>query len=381
MTSARRFAAIILAVAALLALFAVLANRQTQLGTKDVESAPFPAAPSPSVTSAHELPEPEQRSALAGLCANSGKESGNDRSTPEETQARIEAFNKAKRSLSERLSISSSAEHLHLAALLDDHAVSRIELLERAVSVNPNDGFLLWSAVQICVEERDATGCPLRDWEQRLLEIDGQNSESWVRVAANRYAAGESDAALEAMRHAGSAAESRAYWTETIEMVERGFAAAGGDHAFPEQAAMAFGFAASQLPNYGDYVTMCKEQSARSVDWAYACLAYGELVENQGKTDLGVAVARSIQKLAFEALDDLESTTAVEQRRQAHRQEMRDSVGDSQATIERLIVSSPALFSAYLAAVRTHGESGARAYLANETSRILQEHPELACEP
>ena len=30
---------------------------------------------------------------------------------------------------------------------------------------------------------------------------------------------------------------------------------------------------------------MCKEQSAKNVDWAHACLAYGELVENQGKTD------------------------------------------------------------------------------------------------
>lgn len=50
-------------------------------------------------------------------------------------------------------------------------------------------------------------------------------------------------------------------------MIERGFAAAS-DYAFPERAEMAFGFAASELPRDGDYVTMCKEQSTESVDWA-----------------------------------------------------------------------------------------------------------------
>ncbi len=144
---------------------------------------------------------------------------------------------------------------------------------------------------------------------------------------------------------------------------------------------MAFGFAASKLPNYGDYVTMCKEQSARNTEWAYACLAYGELVENQGKTDMGVAIARSIQKLALEALGDSAKITEVEQRLQAARKERQDSVRDNYAVTMRLMISHPAVFSAYLAAVRTHGESGARVFLAEETGRLLRQQPELACAP
>ncbi len=211
--------------------------------------------------------------------------------------------------------------------------------------------------------------------------IDGQNSESWLRVAANRYKAGETDAALEAMRHAATAAETRIYWTETIEMAERGLAAAGSDYSFPERAAMAFGLAATKLPNYGDFTTMCKEQSLRSADWAYTCLGYGELAENQGKTVIGVSIGRSIQKLALEALGEEDKLAAVEARQQSSRQEWLESIGNIHAATERLMFSNPAVFSAYLAAVRTHGEVVARAYLTDETSRLLREQPELACQP
>jgi len=356
-----------------------------QLDSSVAGPAPIASEPSLSPTptpsaSPYEFPEAQLHSALADLCDNSRQESDDHQWTAAETQGQISAFNELKRSLSERLSVSSSAEHLHLAALLDNDPESRIDLLDRAVSRNPNDAFLLWGAVQICSKESDATGCPLREWEKRLLEIDGQNSESWVRVAANRYEAGEVDSALEAMRYAATAAETRAYWTETIEMIERGFAA-GSDYSFPERAEMAFGFAATEIPNFADYVTMCEERSANSVDWAYACLAYGELVEDQGKTEMGVSIAFSIQKLAFKALGDADDLAAVEQRRQARRQELLVSAGENYMATARLLLSSPAIFSAYLAAVRTHGEPGARAYLADETSRLLREKPELACEP
>ena len=220
--------------------------------------------------------------------------------------------------------------------------------------------------------------CPLRDWERLLIAVDGQNSESWIRVAANRYAANEYDEALEAMRHASTAAESRAYWTEMIETIERGFAA-GSDFGFPERAAMAFGFAASELPRYGDYVKMCEERSAQSVDWAYACLTYGELLEGQGKTDMGVSIARSIQQLALEGLGEIERSAEVQQRIEARRQERLNSIKAHNPAVERLIFSNPTLFSAYLAAVRSEGEENARRRIGIEIERLLKQQPELGC--
>ena len=337
-----------------------------------------PASLSPAADS--DFPEAELRSALTEVCFAHVADSADGEWTQEKNQAQTEAFNALKQSLSERLSVSPSAEHLHLAALLEDDPASRFELLDAAISRSSSDPFLMWGAVQICSETIETMPCPLRDWERLLIALDGQNSESWVRVAANRYAASDYDAALAAMRHASTAAESRAYWTEMIEMIERGFAA-GSDFGFPERAGMAFGFAASELPRYGDYVGMCEERSAQSVDWAYACLAYGELVENQGKTEMGASIARSIQKLAFEGLGEVEKAAEVRQRIETRRQERLDSIKDHNPNIERLIFSNPTVFTAYLAAIRSEGEEAARRKITTQIERLLEQQPELACEP
>lgn len=378
MTLTRRSSAVIVLIVVLIVLAAMPGLREPQ---NDPESAaPVQAIPGsqPATASAapiDEFPEVELRSSLMNLCSGERGPSKNEERTAEEI------LNELMQNISDRLSVSPSTEHLHLAALLEDDSTSRIELLDRAISQSPNDTFLMWSAVRICTEERDATACDLADWERQLLMIDGQNSESWLRVAANRYKAGETDAALEAMRHAATAAETRIFWTETIEMIERGFTAAGSDYAFPERAGMAFGIAAAKLQRYDDYTTMCKEQSLLSADWAYTCLGYGELAENQGKSDISVTIGRAIQKLALEALGEEDKLAAVKARQQIFRQERQDDIGKDYAIIERLMFSNPTIFSAYLAAIRTHGEASARAYLADETSRLLREHPELACEP
>lgn len=383
MSSPRRSYAVIAVIVGLLVLAAVLGLCERQIDTELAALAPtaqefHPAAFSPAPIV--EVPKEELRAALTAVCSTNSAQAASREWTQEEIQAQIDAFNEQKLSLSQSLSASSSAEHLHLAALLEDDPAMRFELLDGAISRNSSDPFLVWGAVQICSDAIESMPCPLRDWEQLLIAVDGQNSESWIRVAANRYAANEHDAALEAMRYASTAAESRAYWTEMIEMIERGFAA-GSDFGFPERAGMAFGFAASELPPYGDYVRMCEERSVQSVDWAYACLAYGELVENQGKTEMGVAIARSIQRLSLEGLGEVEKAAEVQQRIEARGQERLDSIKDHNPNIQRLILSNPTLFTAYLAAIRSEGEEAARRQITTQIERLLEQQPELACEP
>ena len=382
MSTPRRPLAGIVAVVAILLLVYIFGQRNNPDDTEVAAPTPISADVHPAKATAPpptEFAVADLRSALTEVCSGNDAESAGRAWTQEEIQAQIDAFNEQKQSLSQSLSASTSAEHLHMAALLEDDPVSRFELLDSAISRSPSDPFLVWGAVQICSEAIESMLCPLRDWERLLIAVDGQNSESWVRVAANRYAANDHDTALEAMRHASTAAESRAYWTEMIEMIERGFSA-GSNFAFPERAGMAFGFAASELPRYGDYVRMCEERSVQSIEWAYACLAYGELVENQGKTEVGVGIARSIQKIALEALGELEKAAEVEQRLAARRQERLDSIKDYNPAIERLIFSNPTLFSAYLAAIRSEGEETARRQITVEIARLIEKQPDLACE-
>ena len=71
---------------------------------------------------------------------------------------------------------------------------------------------------------------------------------------------------------------------------------------------------------------------------------------------------------------------AVRKRRDAFRAERRESVNAYSAAAEQSMYSDPALFAAYLTRIKMHGEAAARAYLASETARLLEENPELICE-
>ena len=327
-----------------------------------------------------EFTDSELRSALVSLCASNTPEHAAPEMAQEEIPDHIDSLDELMLSLSNRLSASLTAEHLHLAALLESDPGSQVELLDRAISRSPSDAFLAWTAVRICSDSTVDQDCPLQDWEQHLIAVDGQNSETWMRIAANRYAAGETDAALEAMRLASTAAETRVYWTEAVEMIERGLAAAGSEYPFPERASMAFGVAGIMFPNYGDFTRMCREQSSRSSEWGYACLGYGELAESQSMTELGVSVGLSIQKLALEALGEMDQAADVEQRLEDRRQE-RSNLGIAHAQlIQQLTVSNPTLFSAFLAAIRSEGEAAALRRVAADVDRLLERQPELACE-
>ena len=334
-----------------------------------------------------EFPNAELRDALGDFCSERSSDAADATWLQDELQTETDAFNKEidafikkQSALSDELSVSSSPEHLHVAAMLADDPATRVSLLEAAIANQPNDSFLLWDAVRICSETKETVRCPLEEWERLMVAVDGQNSEAWIRVAANRYAAHDYDAALDAMRYASSAAESRVYWTEMVEMIERGFAA-GSDLDFSDRAFAALMIASLQLPRYRDYLRMCEDRSVHSTDWASACLAYGERVESQGKTEMGVSISRDIQRIALEELGELELAAKIRLRQERLREEKLAAIFEHRSPTTELLVSSPTLFSAYLAAIRSEGETSAWRQLTLEVERIIEQQPELACEP
>ena len=306
---------------------------------------------------------------LVALCSSNAQASTEEEST--------QTYEEVMRPVLERLAASASGEHLLAASLLQTDPASRFNLIERAVAAAPRDPLVLWSAVRMCSDSRYSWDCPLREWEQRLIAVDGQNSESWVRVAANRYAAGEVSAALEAMRFASTSADSSIYWTEMIESIERALRAAG-DFSFAERANSAIGFAASQLPSYSGLTNMCREQSSTSPDWADACLKYGELAEIRADTVVGVSIALSVQGLVLEAVGESARAAEVGERRLARSQEFASATPGMNATGE-LMIQDPNLFYAYLAMIRSVGEVPAMSRVTADIERLIRLRPELAC--
>lgn len=161
-------------------------------------------------------------------------------------------------------------------------------------------------------------------------------------------------------------------------MIERGLAASS-DSPFPDRAKMAFGFAAVLLPSYYDQFTMCKDQSQKDSEWAYACLAYGELMEARAREEMSVSLARSIQRVALEASGEKKRAEEMMRRIEVRNRARLESYSE-RAPVDRLIVSSPSVFSAYLAAVKAEGEESAIRAMSAEFERQLQLRPELACE-
>ncbi|MEM1152694.1 MAG: hypothetical protein AAGI44_01040 [Pseudomonadota bacterium] len=286
-------------------------------------------------------------------------------------------INKTKRTLI----ASSDPEHKHVSALLEEDPILRIDLISQALEAHA-DAYLLWDAVRICADSLNETGCPISEWEKKMLDVDGQNSEAWIRAAANRYESGDLGSAYAAMQQAAVAAESEDYWTHRLAMLERGFLA-GSDLSFENRIERAFSVSAMQLPDYGAYVDMCKAEAPESIDWAYACLRYGETAERLGKTLIGQAIGRAIQKIALEAIGDDEQLTALERRGATTREQMnldaQLNARLSQTSRLGIVGSSPTLFFAYLANIQTYGEAHAMTTLNSAIRDWLAENQDAGC--
>jgi hypothetical protein len=122
-----------------------------------------------------------------------------------------------------------------------------------------------------------------------------------------------------------------------------------------------------------------EEAALRAMQWAYACLAYGELLELQGKTDIGHSFALALQKIALESLGDTEKLAAVAARQDAHRSGRQETLRSRSEFSEILLFANPAVFYDYLAEMRKLGEFSARIWLHTEAERWLSQHGEPDC--
>jgi hypothetical protein len=283
-----------------------------------------------------------------------------------------------RQSVSDRLSASTSAEHLHLAALLATDKGARIELITRAITTTPSHPFVVWSAVRLCMENHGA-GCPLDDWLVRLINIDSGNSLAWAQLAMHRYSSGESAAALNALRRGAAAAMANDYWVDVVALSVDSLAAAS-DLGFVERASLAFGISAMQTLPYHALTAMCRDES-RNAGWAYACLDFGAQLENEATSELSGMIALAIQRLAAETQGDEEQLAAIESRETARGERMReasDALGDSQFL---LVASSPSIFESYLERIRQEGEISAAISFNEDIQALKEQRPDLACAP
>ncbi len=316
---------------------------------------------------------------LEDLCGYAESEQQANRFV-EDFSAAVEEYEASLNAAKDRLAISEDPEHLHAAALLEDDPARRIEMITRALAVDKDNAFRVWGAVHLCAGAYQETNCPLQVWQERMLTLDSENSEAWAQAALIRISAGAEGAALRAMERAASSSESRVYWSETIEMVERAFAAAS-DMSFRDRVMLGADFAGTNLPNYSSYMNMCREQSAQSMDWAYACLGYGELSEREGKTLLAQRMGLGVQQVALNALGEKEQLKTVVETYQRSQQKTDITAMEDFKQTMVIVTGSPTLYSRYLAAFKEHGEIATMTIMQEEAARWVLRHKGLACIP
>ena len=326
-------------------------------------------------TDVREISDGSLEEVFAAICAPSNLPAILD-AIPADPDSETTRFRERRQRLVGKLSVSPDVGHLHAAAMVEADPARALKLLDTAFKLDPNDAHLVWDATHLCSENVADSGCPLRRWESRLLALDGQNSEAWIRVAANRHRSGDAQGALRAMQQAAAAAESRIYWPESVELHERALASSG-DYSFPERAA--FGFGLAPLPRDQDYTTMCQEKSARDAEWAHACLAYGELTERQSKAYSNRSIGLSIQTIALRALGDDEQLAVVSAKQEKTKREYLEVTSSQSNLEEEALLMSPVLFYRYLEAVKAHGELAAQRQWRAEVQQWLNEHPEGDC--
>lgn len=276
-----------------------------------------------------------------------------------------------------RLAVSTSAEHRLAAALMEQNPARSSSLISEAMIDGKDDVLVAWHAAGICTKTVQETGCPLQAWEEQLLSLDGQNTEVWSRVAANRLDAGDNTGALSAMQSAATAPETNIYWPETVAMTERALSAAG-DLPFAQRVSTSFGVGAASGPGVSAIVEMCRNMAPVNSDWAYACLGYGERGEQQGKGILTQQIARAIQKIALLALGEEERASIVEARAQSVRHSF-PIRSPSRELSEALMLTRPSFFYRYLTAVRQHGEVAAFERMDREAERWMLSNEGLEC--
>ena len=208
------------------------------------------------------------------------------------------------------LGVSAQLELQIFAAQLADSAADRIEIFKRSIDAGNVSTHFLWSAVNMCLDHMQTVACPAEDWLNRLLAVDSENSQVWMRAAGYYYATGDLDRARQALDRATIAYEADSYWYEDVMSAKAGADAVGG---FSERASylMAIGFAAAYPAPVKMYSDMCSSMSIRDPDWAYACAAYGERAGEIGTTIATRQLGRAIRANALIALGEPEDGELV----------------------------------------------------------------------
>lgn len=268
--------------------------------------------------------------------------------SPAEADQALEALEAARSSLA----ASRNPEHRLAAVLMTGFADSRTADAAEIELPETSNPLLLWHNLLRC-RRTERVGCPVENLEAQLLAADATNGEAWMLAAVGRHERGDRAGALAALQQAGTAAESRAYWAATIQLIDRALVATSEfDHV--TRFGIGAGSAATSLPAWLEIHEICREESAEDVDWAHACADYGALTELRNDTLAGQGIAAGIRIAAVRNLGYAEEAARLEAAHEA-RQAQRTGVS---SVVDLMMRFESVYVPRFLETLNVGGEQG-----------------------
>ncbi len=255
---------------------------------------------------------------------------------------------------------SNNPDELVFYALLaeqDGQALSRFVDVIDSGSMSP---YLVWKAVNRCLS-RNGSGfaCPRERWIELQKEIDGDNSEVWMRIAGLRFSQGDEAAGIAALERAANATRTDDYFARDLGVIVNGAEASGEVNRYGA-ARLAFGLAAGVLPAYEYHSYACLDPAISDAYRVRLCEQYASNIRNRATSDIVSETAKSIDLFALKTRGEVQQ---VEERETARQQALQARVNDvsnerARKQFERL---NPDLLYAYLSDFGLYGEQEAQA--------------------
>ncbi len=267
-----------------------------------------------------------------------------------------------------QLRASKMREHRHVRAMMTKDYAERLKLLSQVLNDDPNNLLALWHAAHTCADLSRDLGCPFREWEQRLMQLDSQNSRVWLFVASNQYKAGKTADALDSLKRAATSAESRHYNKESMNMYQEAFASTG---LFPstEEVMLGVTFGMDWHPSYRLHEKMCFEQSEINVEWALACSDFGA----RNTSTLGlVAPSKSANAIHVNALRNLgqpEKARKIQNDFSSLTKSIQNFSRMHNDERKNLLLANPQMFEQALNYIRNEGEVAGYQHLSAELDK------------
>lgn len=165
------------------------------------------------------------------------------------------------------------------------------QMTDTILSADQNDPYVLWHAVAACNTAASYDACrSAEQWVQRLTAIDADNSEAWAEAAGFYFNRSQPDKALDAMRQAISAPDTRHLYGPTIAAIAYGLNAAT-DLPDWQRAKEAFGFAGANQASM-QHTRACQlNRALEDIEWIDVCERYFEMILERPSRELHRMIA------------------------------------------------------------------------------------------